>query len=140
MAEGWGRRARRGFTLVEMLLVVALFVVPLAISVATHTPAAATWQTASRAPTGLAPDPASVTAARKLARPPRGLKLLGPAPAAMAKRAARYHAQLLIEAADRALYTAKRRGRNRVDANGPTLVSTSEPAPRAVYEPPPLVA
>ncbi len=40
--------------------------------------------------------------ARQLARPPRGLKLLGPAPAAMAKRAARYHAQLLIESADRA--------------------------------------
>ena len=32
----------------------------------------------------------------------RELKLLGPAPAAMAKRAARYHAQLLIEARDRA--------------------------------------
>jgi hypothetical protein len=41
-----------------MLLVVALFVIPLAISVATHTPAAATWYTASREPTGLAPDPA----------------------------------------------------------------------------------
>jgi hypothetical protein len=43
-----------------MLLVLALFVVPLAISVATHQPAAATWHTASRAPTGLAPDPAAV--------------------------------------------------------------------------------
>jgi hypothetical protein len=43
-----------------MLLVLALFVVPLAISVATHQPAAATWHAASRAPTGLAPDPALV--------------------------------------------------------------------------------
>lgn len=43
-----------------MLLVVVLFVLPIAISIATHTPAAATWQTASRAPTGLAPDPALV--------------------------------------------------------------------------------
>jgi hypothetical protein len=41
-----------------MLFVVALFVIPLAISVATHTPAAATWYSASREPTGLAPDPA----------------------------------------------------------------------------------
>ena len=40
--------------------------------------------------------------ARRLARVPRGLKLLGPAPAAMAKRAGRYHAQLLLEARDRA--------------------------------------
>jgi hypothetical protein len=41
-----------------MLIVVALFVIPLAISVATHQPTAATWSTASREPTGLAPDPA----------------------------------------------------------------------------------
>jgi hypothetical protein len=41
-----------------MLLVAALFIIPLAISVATHTPAAATWSTASREPTGQAPDPA----------------------------------------------------------------------------------
>jgi primosomal protein N' (replication factor Y) len=41
-------------------------------------------------------------AARKLARAPREVKLLGPAPAAMAKRAARYHAQVLLEARDRA--------------------------------------
>jgi primosomal protein N' (replication factor Y) len=40
--------------------------------------------------------------ARQLAGRVRDLKLLGPAPAAMAKRAARYHAQLLIEARDRA--------------------------------------
>ncbi len=39
--------------------------------------------------------------ARKLARPPRGVRLLGPVPAAMAKRAGRYHAQLLVESADR---------------------------------------
>jgi primosomal protein N' (replication factor Y) (superfamily II helicase) len=41
-------------------------------------------------------------AARKLARPPRDLKLLGPAPAAMARRAGRHHAQLLLEAGERA--------------------------------------
>jgi len=40
--------------------------------------------------------------ARKLARRPPGVKLLGPAPAAMAKRAARYHAQVLVEARERA--------------------------------------
>jgi len=43
-----------------MLLILALFGVPLAISIATHTPAAASWQTASRDPTGLAPNPALV--------------------------------------------------------------------------------
>jgi primosomal protein N' (replication factor Y) (superfamily II helicase) len=44
-----------------------------------------------------------LTEARKLAgAPPRGLRLLGPVPAAMSKRAGRYHAQLLIEGADRA--------------------------------------
>ena len=44
-----------------------------------------------------------LTEARKLAgTPPRGLRLLGPVPAAMSKRAGRYHAQLLIEGADRA--------------------------------------
>jgi Protein of unknown function (DUF3750) len=41
-----------------MLLVVALFVAPIAISVATHTPTAATWYAATREPTGQAPDPA----------------------------------------------------------------------------------
>jgi primosomal protein N' (replication factor Y) len=39
--------------------------------------------------------------ARRLARPSAGTKLLGPAPAAMAKRAGRYHAQLLLEARER---------------------------------------
>jgi primosomal protein N' (replication factor Y) len=33
--------------------------------------------------------------------PPAGLRILGPVPAAMAKRAGRYHAQLLIESVDR---------------------------------------
>jgi primosomal protein N' (replication factor Y) (superfamily II helicase) len=41
-------------------------------------------------------------AARKLARPTPELKLLGPAPAAMAKRAGRHHAQVLLEARERA--------------------------------------
>jgi primosomal protein N' (replication factor Y) len=50
----------------------------------------------------LAPAVNFLREARDLARPPRGVKLLGPAPAAMAKRAARYHAQLLIEAPERA--------------------------------------
>jgi primosomal protein N' (replication factor Y) len=45
---------------------------------------------------------AFLTEARALAGSPRrGLRLLGPVPAAMAKRAGRYHAQLLIESADR---------------------------------------
>ena len=39
--------------------------------------------------------------ARRLARLPREVRLFGPVPAAMAKRAGRYHAQLLIESADR---------------------------------------
>ncbi len=43
-----------------------------------------------------------LAAARALARTPRGVKLLGPATAAMARRAARYHAQLLLEARERA--------------------------------------
>jgi primosomal protein N' (replication factor Y) (superfamily II helicase) len=43
-----------------------------------------------------------LTEARKLAgAPPKGLRLLGPVPAAMSKRAGRYHAQLLVEGADR---------------------------------------
>ena len=43
-----------------------------------------------------------LTEARKLARtPPRGLRLLGPVPAAMSRRAGRFHAQLLIEGTGR---------------------------------------
>ena len=43
-----------------------------------------------------------LSAARAAAgAPPRGLKLLGPVPAAMAKRAGRYHAQLLVESSER---------------------------------------
>jgi primosomal protein N' (replication factor Y) len=41
-------------------------------------------------------------AARGVAPRIPGVKLLGPAPAAMAKRAARYHAQVLVEARERA--------------------------------------
>jgi primosomal protein N' (replication factor Y) len=40
--------------------------------------------------------------ARALMRPPRAVQMRGPVPAAMAKRAGRYHAQLLLESADRA--------------------------------------
>jgi primosomal protein N' (replication factor Y) len=42
-----------------------------------------------------------LTAARASAGRPRNVKLLGPVPAAMAKRAGRFHAQLLIESPDR---------------------------------------
>jgi len=52
--------------------------------------------------TALGPAIEFLQGARQLAGRVRDLKLLGPAPAAMAKRAARYHAQLLIEARDRA--------------------------------------
>jgi len=46
---------------------------------------------------------ASGSGARFASRAPgRALRLLGPAPAAMAKRAGRYHAQLLVESTDRA--------------------------------------
>jgi primosomal protein N' (replication factor Y) len=44
---------------------------------------------------------AFLTDARRLARLPPRVRLFGPVPAAMAKRAGRYHAQLLIESADR---------------------------------------
>jgi primosomal protein N' (replication factor Y) len=43
-----------------------------------------------------------LTEARALARGARGVRLLGPVPAAMAKRAGRYHAQLLLESPERA--------------------------------------
>ena len=52
--------------------------------------------------TALAPAVEFLSAARKLAGRTTNLKVLGPAPAAMARRAARYHAQLLIESPDRA--------------------------------------
>jgi primosomal protein N' (replication factor Y) len=42
-----------------------------------------------------------LTEARHLAGAPRAVKLLGPVPAAMARRAGRYHSQLLLESADR---------------------------------------
>jgi primosomal protein N' (replication factor Y) len=42
-----------------------------------------------------------LTQARQLAKAPRNVKLLGPVPAAMAKRAGRHHAQLLIESPER---------------------------------------
>ncbi|MGQ0833968.1 MAG: primosomal protein N' [Gammaproteobacteria bacterium] len=44
---------------------------------------------------------AFLSEARRAAGAPRGVKLLGPAPAAMARRAGRYHAQLLLESAER---------------------------------------
>jgi primosomal protein N' (replication factor Y) len=43
-----------------------------------------------------------LTQARQAAGAPRAVKLLGPVPAAMARRAGRYHSQLLLESADRA--------------------------------------
>ena len=42
-----------------------------------------------------------LSAARRVARPPHTVRILGPVPAAMAKRAGRFHAQLLIESAER---------------------------------------
>ncbi len=42
-----------------------------------------------------------LSAARGLAAPPDNVRLLGPAPAAMARRAGRHHAQLLLESAER---------------------------------------
>jgi primosomal protein N' (replication factor Y) len=47
---------------------------------------------------------AFLEAARRIAdRTPQGLRLLGPAPAAMARRADRHHAQLLVDAAGRSV-------------------------------------
>jgi primosomal protein N' (replication factor Y) len=51
--------------------------------------------------TALAPAVEFLRAARQLAGRAPGLKVLGPAPAAMTKRAARYHAQLLVESPER---------------------------------------
>jgi primosomal protein N' (replication factor Y) len=45
---------------------------------------------------------AFLTEARALMKPPRAVQMRGPVPAAMAKRAGRYHAQLLLETSDRA--------------------------------------
>jgi primosomal protein N' (replication factor Y) len=42
-----------------------------------------------------------LTEARALLPPPRAIQMRGPVPAAMAKRAGRYHAQLLLESTDR---------------------------------------
>jgi primosomal protein N' (replication factor Y) len=42
-----------------------------------------------------------LTEARRLAGVPHAVKLLGPVPAAMARRAGRYHSQLLLESTDR---------------------------------------
>jgi primosomal protein N' (replication factor Y) (superfamily II helicase) len=42
-----------------------------------------------------------LTEARQLAKTPRSVKLLGPVPAAMARRAGRHHAQLLVESTER---------------------------------------
>jgi primosomal protein N' (replication factor Y) (superfamily II helicase) len=44
---------------------------------------------------------AFLTEARRVAGAPRAVKLLGPVPAAMARRAGRYHSQLLLESVDR---------------------------------------
>jgi primosomal protein N' (replication factor Y) len=52
--------------------------------------------------TALAPAIEFLRAARQLAGRVRDVKVLGPAPAAMTRRAARYHAQLLLESPERA--------------------------------------
>jgi primosomal protein N' (replication factor Y) len=58
---------------------------------------AAVRDSAPEAPAALA----FLEEARALAAPPPGVRLLGPVPAAMHKRAGRYHCQLLIESVDR---------------------------------------
>ena len=58
---------------------------------------AAVRDSAATAETALA----FLTEARSLAGRLQGVRLLGPVPAAMAKRAGRHHAQLLVESADR---------------------------------------
>ncbi|HEY6454467.1 MAG TPA: primosomal protein N' [Steroidobacteraceae bacterium] len=69
--------------------------------------AAAAWPPFSRLAVVRASAPSArdaldfLTAARRLAGAPRGVKLLGPVPAAMARRAGRYHSQLLLESPDR---------------------------------------
>ncbi len=52
---------------------------------------------------GTAPEAATLflAEARRIAHPPDAVRILGPAPAAMAKRAGRHHAQLLLECAER---------------------------------------
>lgn len=68
----------------------------------------AAWPPFARLAALRASAPASATtlafldAARRAAgRAPQGLRLLGPAPAALARRADRHHAQLIVDAADR---------------------------------------
>jgi hypothetical protein len=51
------RDMKRSLT-VTLLVLAALLLVPLAVSVATHTSSAVPWYQASMAGTGLAPDPA----------------------------------------------------------------------------------
>lgn len=55
-----GGRSRHRFRISPVLLVLALFLAPLAVSVAMHTPGDVPWYRASMASSGLAPDPAGV--------------------------------------------------------------------------------
>jgi hypothetical protein len=54
-AAGWRLKAQYA-----VLIVLALLFVPVAVSLATHAPGEHAWYAASRAPTGIAPDPAAV--------------------------------------------------------------------------------